>query len=519
MTNDITALERRWANDLTGLTPREAATKLTCSLAGPAPGDVVAMRRLAKIIVSAQQRQNLLTRALELAPDYAEAHLDLAIAFFSQRRNAEALPHFRFLAEHAPDNAVFRASLAVCYGHIGDYQQAIQLYEECQEKFRQDVTFLLNYADALKYHGRSDESVSVLRGALAHKPDSGLAWWGLANIKTERFSAADIQTMLAQLAESSVSTADRYHMHYALGRAFEQIADYKQSFDHFVAGAGLKRAEISYNANDLLEMVQRSKQFFTASRLADAGTQGFADPAPIFILGMPRAGSTLVEQILSAHSKVEGTMELPEIAYIVRDICAQNPDGPYPQSLAECTAAELAALGQRYIDTTEIYRKTNRPYYIDKMPANCMHVGLIHMILPNAKIIDVRRDPMANCFAAFKQLFGQGVLYSYSFDELGRYYNMYVDTMAHFDHVLPGRVHRLHYESLVNHTEAEVRRLLAYCGLEFEARCLRFWESTRAVSTPSAEQVRRPIFRDGLSAWRNYEPWLGPLKQSLAGPP
>jgi tetratricopeptide (TPR) repeat protein len=516
MMRDIAALERSWANALTGLTAGEAARRLASSLAGPAPYDVVAMRRLAKLATSAQPRQNLLTRALELAPDYAEAHLDLAITLFSQRRNAEALPHFRFLAERTPENAVFGASLAVCYGHIGNYQKAIDLYESCRDKFSQDVTFHINYAEALKYAGRAGESVALLRGALAHKPGSGQAWWALANIKTEIFSRQDIQTMLAQMADTSMSMVDRYHMHYALGRAFEQVADYAQSFQHYAEGAGLKRAEISYNERDTLEMAQRSRQFFTASRLA--GTRGLSDAAPIFILGMPRAGSTLVEQILASHSRVEGTMELPEIAYIVGDMCKKQPDTPYPDMLAGYDEAALAALGQRYIDNTRIYRKTGKPYFIDKMPANCMHVGLIHMILPNAKIIDVRRDAMANCFAAFKQLFGQGVLYSYGFEELARYNAIYLETMAHVEQALPGRVHRIHYEKLVNDTEAEIRRLLAYCGLEFEPACLRFWESDRAVSTPSAEQVRRPIFHDGLEAWRHYEPWLGPLSRALMAP-
>lgn len=465
--------------------------------------------------MSGRQRERVLTRALDLAPDRIDARLALAILLFGQRRNAEALPHFRVLVDHSPRTAAFRASLAVCTSHIGDYRLATLLYEECREAFKQDMNFQVDYAEALKYAGRRDESVAVLRSALETDPGSGLAWWALANVKTEAFSVRDIQTMLHHVAGASPSKPDAYHFHYALGRAFEQAADYETSFAHYASGAALKRAGIGFDEGESQAVMRRTKQFFSASRLAGSASGGCPDPAPIFIVGMPRAGSTLVEQILASHSQIEGTMELPEMSAIVRDLDADSPDCRYPESLAAQDDAALASLGRRYIDNTRPYRKTDKPYFTDKMPSNCLHVGLIHLILPNARIIDVRRDPLANCLAVFKQLFGHGVGYSYDFGELARYHNRYVGMMSHFDDVLPDRVCHVRYEDLVCDTETEIRRLLAHCGLEFEPACLRFWENDRAVATPSAEQVRRPIFRDGLDSWRNFEPWLGPLKQNL----
>jgi tetratricopeptide (TPR) repeat protein len=510
----LAGLEQYWAKELNELSPQAAGIKLLAALAGDAPLDSVAIRMLAKIVTSDRQKESLLHRALALAPGYAKVRLDLAILLFSQRRNAEALPHFKFLVEQEPEKPVFRASLAVCYGSVGDYQQAIMLYEQCRANFKHDVTFLINYAEALKYSGRRDDSVGVLRGALQN-PGIGLAWWALANIKSEPFSPTDMQRMHAVLTDMSSASPERYHLHYALGSAFEQQADYAESFRHYAAGAALKRASIEFDNSQSQEITQRVKNFFSAARLARAPNQGCPDASPIFIVGMPRAGSTLVEQILSSHSKVEGTMELPEVSYIAQAIDRKREDRRYPDALADYGPEALTALGEQYIRRSMTYRRTSKPHFTDKMPSNCAHVGLILMMLPNAKIVDVRRKPMAGCFAAFKQLFGHGVAYSYDFGELAHYYANYIDQMAHFDNLLPGRIHRVHYEHLVNDTEAELRRLLMYCELDYEPACLRHWETARAVSTPSAEQVRRPIFREGLDSWRNYEPWLDPLKQHL----
>jgi tetratricopeptide (TPR) repeat protein len=508
--------EHKWAERLQDKTEEEAEAILRAYLGGPAPLGVVAMRRLAHLVPQEKCRDMLLQRAISLAPDYMQARREYAAVLLGQVRYAEALPHFEHVVAHEPDNVLCRAFLAVCLFHVGEYDKAIELFEECGEAFDAAPLTLLSYSDALKYVGRSDDAVTILRICVEANPGDGKAWWSLANIKTAPFTEADMATMRAQLETADLDPEGRYLIHYALGRALEQARDYAASFQHYAKGAALRRKELSYNDAVLPVMAQRRKAVFTPAFLARTTGIGHPDPAPIFILGLPRAGSTLIEQVLATHSQVEGTAELPEISHIVRDIGVADGGFRYPQCLADMDAEALADLGKRYIERTRIYRKTEKPFFIDKMPSNWAHVGLIHLILPNAKIIDARRQPIANCFAVFKQYFGGGVKYNCDFGELARYYASYLDMMKQFDRLLPGRIHRVYYESMVNDTEAEIRRLLDACGLAFEPACLRFWESKRAVATPSAEQVRQPIFREGLDQWRHYEPWLGPLKQALA---
>jgi hypothetical protein len=338
----------------------------------------------------------------------------------------------------------------------------------------------------------------------------------LANLKTEAFAADEISAMQAALP--AARGEDAFHLEYALGKALEDEGDYAGSFAHYETGAGLRRAEAPYDPDELTNLVQRSKALFTAGFLAARAQAGFAAADPIFIVGLPRSGSTLIEQILSSHSAVEGTMELPEIGSLVRAFVraalkGQSP--PYPDVLAEVSDAELSEFGEKYIARTRIQRKTAAPRFIDKMPNNFGHIGLIRLILPNAKIIDARRHPMAACFSSFKQHFARGQTFSYDLADLGRYYRDYLELMAHFDDAAPGAVHRVIYEDMVEDTEGEVRRLLDYCGLAFEPACLKFYDNARAVRTASSEQVRRPIFREGLDQWRNYEPWLAPLTASL----
>ncbi len=514
----IAAAETRWAKLLKSV-PKETASGLfSTQLGGSAPTDVVAMTGLATRAKDNRQRLALLRRAIGLAPDFLPARRELATSLFNLAEFTEALPHFRLLYEREPENVMHRAFLAVCHGKVGDYAIAIELFEECGEAFDAEASFFLNYAEVLKYAGRSEDSTTIIRAVLDDKPSNGMAWCVLADLKTAPFSAADIATMQLQAGVADMPGDRAAGLHYALGRAFEQQGSFAESFAHYAQGAALRRKHLKYDDSGPHRMTVRMKRFFTAERFAATAGMGCPDPAPIFIVGLPRAGSTLVEQILASHGSVEGTMELPEIANIVRDIGTTAKGFRYPECLAEYDAGELAELGQRYIDRTRIFRHTERPFFIDKRPANWAQVGLIHMILPNAKIIDVRRSPMANCFAAFKQYFGRGADFSHGLTDLGRYYNMYLDRMANFDAVMPGRVHRVLYETLVNDTETEIRKLLAYCGLPFEPACLRFWETKRAVATPSAEQVRQPVFRDSLEQWRNYEPWLDELKRTLAAP-
>jgi tetratricopeptide (TPR) repeat protein len=324
--------------------------------------------------------------------------------------------------------------------------------------------------------------------------------------------------MRAQLARGDLAAADRYHYHFALGKALEDQGSWEEAFRHYEQGNRLRRSQISYDAEGNASHVARSKALF--SRMFFAERAGFGSDAPdaIFIVGLPRSGSTLLEQILSSHSAVEGTMELPDVISIARVLGERknrSQESKYPDVLATLGAAEFRALGERYIEQTRIQRKTNAPFFIDKMPNNFAHLGLIHLMLPRAKIIDARRHPLGCCFSAFKQHFARGQSFTYDLAELGRYYRDYVELMSHFDEVLPGRVHRVIYERMIDDTEIETRRLLEYCGLPFEEGCLRFYENERAVRTASSEQVRQPIYREAIDHWRHFEPWLDPLREAL----
>ena len=311
---------------------------------------------------------------------------------------------------------------------------------------------------------------------------------------------------------------NRLHFHFALGKASEDVGEHALAFEHYAKGNALYRAGHPHNAEQSTARIGRLKAAYSREFFRARAGSGCAAPDPIFIVSMPRAGSTLLEQILASHSAVEGTSELFEMQSMARDLRAES--GPeeaaaYAEVLARKSSEELRMLGEQYLERTRIQRKTGRPYFIDKMPNNFLHVGMIHALLPNAKIIDARRHPLACCFSNFKQLYARGQLFSYDLADMGRFYRDYVDLMAHFDEVLPGRVHRVIYERMVEDTESEVRRLLDYCGLPFEPGCLRFFENERPVRTASSEQVRQPIYRDGVDHWRHYEEWLGPLKAAL----
>jgi len=350
------------------------------------------------------------------------------------------------------------------------------------------------------------------------RPGFGEAWFSLANLKTVRFTADDIAAMRAQLRRADIPDADRLQFEFALGKALEDAGEYAGSFEHYARGNALRRAAVVYDIGSTTRLVQRTEALYTPQFLRSRAGSGSPSPDPIFILGMPRAGSTLVEQILASHSQVEGTRELPDVPGFALELGVLEAHGKpatYPKAVEQLTHAQLLALGERYLAQTRPHRIQGKPHFIDKMPSNFLHVGLIHLILPNARIIDARRSPLGCCFANFKQHFQSGVWFSYSLEDLGRYYRDYVRVMAHFDAVLPGRVHRVYYEDLVADFESEVRRLLKHCGLSFEERCLRFHETKRSIQTASSEQVRRPLYGDGVEQWRHYEPWLGPLKEAL----
>ncbi|MBP8080796.1 MAG: sulfotransferase, partial [Arenimonas sp.] len=371
---------------------------------------------------------------------------------------------------------------------------------------------------ALKTAGHQERAIQAYRKAIALDPGLGDAYWSLANLKTFRFGADEIGTMRGFLRREDLGVEHRFHFEFALGKALEDAGEYAESFGHYLSGNASRLAVVPYSARENSARVARAKRVYTREFFEQRKGSGSAAPDPIFIVGLPRAGSTLIEQILSSHSAVEGTMELPEIISMTRALRSGAQPGTqsgYHQALASLDSLGLQELGEQYLERTRVQRKCGTPFFIDKMPNNFAHIGLIHLTLPNARIIDARRHPLACCLSAFKQHFAQGQNFTYSLDDVGRYYRDYVDLMAHFDAVLPDRVHRVIYETMVEDTEAEVRRLLDYCGLPFEEGCLRFFENDRPVRTASSEQVRRPIYRDGVEHWRHYEPWLDPLKAAL----
>jgi tetratricopeptide (TPR) repeat protein len=485
------------------------------------PTDVAAIRMLAEVAARLGRladAEALLTRCLELAPGFSAARNNYALILHRQNRTTEALPQIDRLLAEEPCNPGYRNLKAAVLNRIGEYEQSLTIYEEVLAEYPQQAKVWMSYGHALKTAGRQQDCVDAYRRTIELSPRLGEAYWSLANLKTFRFTPAEVATMRGQLARTDLSAEDRFHFHFALGKALEDAREFSASFEHYAEGNRLRHAAIHYDAGRTSASVARSRALFSRDFLAERAGAGAPDSDPIFIVGLPRAGSTLVEQILSSHSLVEGTMELPDITAIVQSLTKpreRSDASRYPEVVAPLGHGELRALGERYLAQTRIQRKTGTPYFIDKMPNNWAYIGLITLILPNAKIIDARRHPMSCCFSGFKQHFARGQHFTYSLEDLGRYYCDYVALMAHFDTVLPGRVHRVIYERMVEDTEAEVRRLLAYCGLPFENACLRFYENERAVRTASSEQVRQPIFRDAVEHWRNYEPWLAPLRTAL----
>jgi tetratricopeptide (TPR) repeat protein len=485
------------------------------------PTDVAAIRMLAEVggrLGRYEDSETLLERCLELAPGFTAARHNYAVVLHRQNKAAEAIAQADQLLAGDPRNPSYRNLKAAALVRIGEYDQAIEAYEGVLKTHPVQPAGWMSYGHALKTVGRTEDSIAAYRTSLEQAPRLGEAWWSLANLKTFRFSDADVAAMRGQLERSDLSEEDRFHLHFALGKALEDAGDFEGSFEHYRQGNALRRAGVDYDPEETSGHVRRSKALFTREFFTEREGCGSQAPDPIFIVGLPRAGSTLVEQILSSHSQVEGTMELPDIIAIAKRIGGRkrrSDASAYPEALQELDREELQALGEEFLERTRIQRKLGRPLFIDKMPNNFAHLGLIHLILPKAKIIDARRHPLGCCFSGFKQHFARGQTFTYDLGEIGRYYADYVRLMAHFDEVLPGRVHRVIYERMVEDPEGEVRRLLDYCGLPFEAACLRFHETQRAVRTASSEQVRQPIFTEGVDHWKNYDPWLGPLRAAL----
>ncbi|MEO6801268.1 MAG: sulfotransferase [Rhodanobacter sp.] len=488
-----------------------------------APTDVAAIRMFAEVAARVGRNEdalNLLARCLELAPGFHAARQNYALVLHRSNQPGPALVEIERLLAIDPDHPGYRNIKAVVLCRTGDYEPAIAIYTDLLQRYPGNAKVWMSYGHALKTAGHGERAITAYRRSLELQPGFGEVWWSLANLKTFRFSAADVTLMSEQLARNDLADEDRLHLEFAVGKAREDAGEYADSFSHYAQGNLIRHDQLHYSADDTHARVEHIRQQYTADFFAARAGMGSSARDPIFIVGLPRSGSTLLEQILSSHSQVEGTMELPEVTSITRLLRAQGDADsamPYHTVLAGLDAAALRELGEHYLAHTRIQRKSTAPLFIDKMPNNFMHIGLIHLMLPDAIIIDARRHPLACGFSIFKQHFARGQGFSYSLEDIGRYYRDYVALMAHFDEVLPGRVYRVIYEHMIDDTEGEVRRLLDHCGLPFEETCLRFFENARPVRTASSEQVRQPIYRDGVDHWQRYAAWLQPL-QSTLGP-
>jgi tetratricopeptide (TPR) repeat protein len=481
---------------------------------------VEAMRLLARIGMARKvfdDAELLLSAVLELAPDYRAARREYAEVLIELHKHRQARQELNQLLKEEPENRLHKTLLATAHVGLGEHERAVALYRDLLQGTPQDAELHLSIAHALKTLGRRQEAIESYRAAAASRPGFGDAYWSLANLKTYRFTDDELTRLRAAESAPNTGAVDRYHFCFALGKALEDQGEFAESFRYYELGNELKRSESNYRS-DIIEINTRQQiEVCTPVFFASRRGWGAQNPDPIFIVGLPRSGSTLLEQILASHSQVEGTQELANVQQIVKDLRGRDadPNNPrYPRILKQLAAEDFLQLGEKYLADTRAYR-TGKPFFIDKMPNNFRHIGLIHLMLPNSRIIDARREPMACCFSNLKQLFANGQEFTYGIDNIARYYRTYLELMRHWDRVLPGRILRIHHEDVVDDLEDNVRRILDFCGLEFESRCIDFHKTERSVRTASSEQVRQPIYREGLGQWKHFEPWLEPLKTSL----
>jgi len=484
------------------------------------PHHIEGMRLLADIgsrMHAFDEAEFLLESAVALDPDHIQARLDYCKILRKRHKFDAGLEQAQILLDKDPGNPAFLSNYAVESQMAGYLETAVAMFDKVLEKVPKDPTTLMSRGHALKTVGRQDEAIESYRGAYRAKPDHGDAYWSLANLKTYRFTDDEMAQMRAQERSGEISMHDRIHLCFALGKAYEDRADFATAFSYYDQGNTLKRKQSSYRADHMEDELKAQAKVCTHELFERQAGKGHPARDPIFIVGLPRAGSTLLEQILASHSQVDGTMELPNILTLSHKLRKRQritETAPYPSVLHELDGETLEEMGRSYIEDTRVHRG-DAPFFTDKMPNNFRHIGLIALILPNAKIIDARRAPMDCCVSGFKQLFAEGQEFTYGLEQIGRYYRDYVALMRHWHSVLPGRILHVQYEDVVADLEGQVRRILDFCGLPFEEACVRFHETERSVRTASSEQVRRPVYTQGMEYWRNFEPWLGPLKEAL----
>ena len=484
------------------------------------PTNVSAIRMLADIGIKLgvySEAKALLERCLELAPDFHLARSDYVRVLFKTFKYEQAMAQVKRLQNIDPNNLSYQLQHASLLVRIGEFEKAIELYEKVLEQRPGLAKAQMSYGHVLKTIGRQRESINAYRESVRLQPGLGEAYWSLANLKTYRFSEKEISGMREQLDSVEEASEDYYHLCFALGKAFELRKNHAEAFGFYALGNAARRKSVLWDADEHSKETHGLIRFFSSEFFEAHPGVGCRARDPVFIVGLPRSGSTLLEQILASHSLVEGTMELPDMISLARRLSGKKrrtDESRYPGNLAGMEPEQFSQMGEDYLERTRIHRH-ERPFFIDKMPNNFFHVGLIHLILPNARIIDVRRHPMACCFSGFTQLFASGQNFTYSLEEIGRYYRDYVELMDHWDRVLPGRVLRVSYEDVVEDTENQVRRLLEYCGLSFEEKCLEFHATKRNVRTASSEQVRQPIYKDAVEHWRQFSAHLDPLLDTL----
>jgi len=486
------------------------------------PKNVDALRLLALLVTkggAVDQGIMILTKCTEIAPDYALAWGNLA-NMYRQKEGYENLDKsiycFRKATKLRPNWAEGWAGLGTVYTRSSLHEEGIAAYQKSLLIKGDQPRVHLSLGHVYKTTGEQNQSINFYKEAIKHFEMFGEAFWSLANLKTYNFSEEEIKLMKLQLTKEDLPEKEKVHFLFALGKAYEDRKEYKTSFNYYDQGNDLNRGRSTYDPKAVEAISRRIINFFDGDFIKDKANWGHVAPDPIFIVGLPRSGSTLIEQILSSHSKVEGTMELPNILNMARELGSGTKDQTaYPEVLSKLSKIEIESLGKQYLSETKFIR-SNFPFFVDKMPNNFSHIGLVHLILPNAKIIDARRNPLDTCFSCYKQLFARGQMFTYDLSEIARYYVNYINLMDHWDEILPGKVHKVVYEDMVQNQEEETRKLLDYCNLPFEEECLKFYETKRAVKTASSEQVRQPIYKQSVQLWQNYEEFLDQLKIALS---
>lgn len=460
----------------------------------------------------------ILTRCTQIAPDFALAWENLANMYRQKdgfNNLNKSIYCFKKATSLRPNWPEGWAGLGTVYVRSSLHDEGIKAYKKAIGIKKEQPRVHLSLGHVYKTTGNQDLSINSYKNAIEHFEMFGEAYWSLANLKTYSFSKEEINSMKEQLTKKDLPEREKVHFLFALGKAYEDKNKFNESFKYYDEGNDINRGRSNYDPKSVEAISQRIKKFFNVKLIKEKEGYGDQSKDPIFIVGLPRSGSTLIEQILSSHSKIEGTMELPNMLNIARKLGSGTKDNTnYPEVLSTLSQEEIRSLGNQYISETKFIR-SKLPYFIDKMPNNFSHVGLIHLLLPNAKIIDARRSPLDTCFSCYKQLFARGQMFTYDLNELARYYVNYINLMDHWDEVLPGKVHRVMYEDVVRNQEEETRKILSYCDLPFEEQCLTFYETKRAVKTASSEQVRQPIYNKSINSWQNYEEYLDDLKHGL----